>query len=58
MKRGRDEALMDPYVVEGILARSAQGRIQGGTKIGFRGGGALLKIFFFRPEGYNNNPNA
>ena len=38
-------------------ARSAQGRIQGGTKIGHRGSPSSNN-FFFRPEGYINKPNA
>ena len=38
-------------------ARSVQGRIQGGAKIG-HGGSPSSTNFFFRPEGYSNKPNA
>ena len=41
MKLGRDEVLMVPYKCCCFSARSAQGRIQGGTKIGH--GGPLLQ---------------
>ena len=37
MKLGRDEVLMVPYKCSCFLARSAQGQIQGGAKIGHRG---------------------
>ena len=37
MKRGRDEVLMVPYKRCCFSARSAEGRIQGGAKIGHRG---------------------
>ena len=37
MKLGRDEVLMVPYKCCCFLTRSAQGRIQGGAKIGQRG---------------------
>ena len=37
MKLGRDEVLMVPYKCCCFSARSAQGRIQGGAKIGHRG---------------------
>ena len=40
-KLGRDEALIAPHMYWGVLARSAQGRIQGGAKIGH--GGPLLQ---------------
>ena len=40
MKLGRDEVLMVPYKCCCFLARSAQGRIQGGANIGH--GGPLL----------------
>ena len=38
-------------------ARSPQGRIQGGAKIG-HGGSPSSRNFFFRPEGYSDKPNA
>ena len=41
MKLDRDEVLMVPYMCCCFSARSAQGRIQGGTKIGH--GGPLLQ---------------
>ena len=41
MKLGRDEVLMVPYKCCCFSARSAQGRIQGGAKIGQ--GGPLLQ---------------
>ena len=41
MKLGMDEVLMVPYKCCCFLARSAQGRIQGGAKIGH--GGPLLQ---------------
>ena len=41
MKLGRDEVLMVPYKCCCFSARSAQGRIQGGAKIGH--GGPLLQ---------------
>ena len=40
MKLGRDEVLMVPYKCCCFLARYAQGRVQGGAKIGH--GGPLL----------------
>ena len=40
-KLGRDEVLMAPHMCLGVSARSAQGRIQGGAKIGH--GGPLLQ---------------
>ena len=57
MKLGRDEVLMVPDKCCCFSARSAQGRIQGGAKIG-HGGSPSSRIFFFRPEGYSNKPNA
>ena len=57
MKLGRDEVLMVPYKCCCFSARSAQGRIQGGAKIG-HGGSPSSRIFFFRPEGYSDKPNA
>ena len=41
MKRGRDEVLMVPYKCCCFSVRSAQGRIQGGVKIGH--GGPLIQ---------------
>ena len=57
MKLGRDEVLMVPYKCCCFLARSVQGRIQGGAKIG-HGGSPSSTIFFFRLEGYSDKPNA
>ena len=51
MKLGMDEVLMVPYKCWCFSARSAQGRIQGGAKIGHG-------VLFFRLEGYSNKPNA
>ena len=45
-----------PLQVLLFLARSVQGRIQGGAKIG-HGGSPSSGNFFFRPEGYSNKPN-
>ena len=56
MKLGRDEVFMVPYKCCCFSARSAQGRIQGGTKIGQRGSPSS-RNFFFRPEGYSDKPN-
>ena len=53
MKLGIDEELKAPYMFKDIFARSAQGWIQGGVKIGY---GGLLKNFF-RADGYSNKPN-
>ena len=41
MKLGRDEVLQVPYMFQGTLARSTQGRIQGRAKIDY--GGNLLQ---------------
>ena len=57
MKLGMDEVLKVPYKCCCFSARSVQGRIQGGAKIG-HGGSASSGNFFFRPEGYSNKPNA
>ena len=57
MKLGRDEVLMVPYKCCCFSARSPQGRIQGGAKIGLRGSPSS-RNFFFRPEGYSDKPNA
>ena len=57
MKLGKDEVLMVPYKCCCFSARSAQGRIQGGAKIG-HGGSPSSRNFFFRPEGYSDKPNA
>ena len=56
MKLGRDEVLMVPYKCCCFSARSAQGRIQGGAKIGQRGSPSS-RNFFFSPEGYSDKPN-
>ena len=56
-KLGRDEVLMVPYKCCCFSARSVQGRIQGGAKIGHRGSPSSTN-FFFRLEGYSNKPNA
>ena len=56
MKLGRDEVLMVPYKCCCFSARSAQGRIQGGAKIGQRGSPSS-RNFFFRPDGYSDKPN-
>ena len=55
MKFGRDEVLMVPYKCSCFLARSAEGRIQGGAKKGQRGSPSSRN--FFRPEGYSDKPN-
>ena len=57
MKLDMDEVLKVPYKCCCFSARSAQGRIQGGAKIG-HWGSPSSKNFFFRPEGYSNKPNA
>ena len=56
MKLGTDEVLKVPYKCCCFSARSVQGRIQGGAKIGHRGSPSS-RNFFFRPEGYSNKPN-
>ena len=56
MKLGRDEVFMVPYKCCCFSARSAQGRIQGGARIGQRGSPSS-RNFFFRPEGYSDKPN-
>ena len=58
-KLGRDKVLMTSHICIDSWAKSAQGWIQGGAKIG-RGGGGFPspKNFFFRPEGYSNKQNA
>ena len=56
-KLGRDEVLMVPYKWRCFSARSVQGRIQGGAKIGY-GGSPSSTNFCFRLEGYSNKPNA
>ena len=59
MKLGRDEVLMIAYKSLSVVvfsARSAQGRIQGGAKIGHRGSPSS-RNFFFRPDGYSDKPN-
>ena len=57
MKLGIHEVLMVPYKCCCFSARSSQGRIQGGAKIG-HGGSPSSRNFFFRPEGYSDKPNA
>ena len=57
MKLGRDEVLMVPYKCCCFSARSPQGRIQGGAKIGHTGSPSSTN-FFFRLEGYSNKPNS
>ena len=56
-KLGRHEVLMVPYKFCYFSARSDQGRIQGGAKIG-HGGSPSSTNFCFRLEGYSNKPNA
>ena len=56
MKLGMDEVFKVPYKCCRFSARSAQGRIQGGAKIGH--GEYPSSKNFFRPEGYSNKPNA
>ena len=56
-KLGRDEVLMVPYKCCCFSARSVQGRIQGGAKIG-HGGSPSSMNFFFRLEGHSNKPIA
>ena len=52
-KLGRDKVLMTRDICIDSWAKSAQGWIQGGAKIG-HGGFPSQKNFFFRPEGYSN----
>ena len=56
-KHGRDEVLMVIYKYCCCFsARSVQGRIQGGAKIGHRG--STSSTNFFRLDAYSNKPNA
>ena len=55
-KLGSDEVLMVIYKYCCFSARSVDGRIQGGAKIGHRGFPSATN--FFRLEGYSNKPNA
>ena len=55
-KLGRNKVLIVPYKCC-YSARSGQGRIQGGAKIG-HGGSPSSTNFCFRLEGYSNKPNA
>ena len=57
MKLGKDEVLMVTYKRFCFSARSVQGRIQGGAKIG-HGGSLSSTNFFFRLEGYSNKQHA
>ena len=57
MKLGRDGVLMVPYKCCCFSARSVQGRIQGGAKIGHRGSPSSTN-FGFRLERYSNKLNA
>ena len=57
MKLGRHEVLMVPNKCCCFLARSVQGRIQGGAKVG-HGGSPSSTNFCFKLEGYSNKPNA
>ena len=52
-KLGRDEVLMVPYKCCCFSARSVQGRIQCGAKVGL-GGSPSSTNFCFRLEGYSN----
>ena len=56
-KLGLDEVLMVPYRCCCFSAKSVQGRIQGGAKIGHRGSPSSMN-FCYRLEGYSNKPNA
>ena len=56
MKLGRNEVLVVPYKCCCFSARSAQGHIQGGAKIGHRGSSPSSRNFFFRLEGYSDQP--
>ena len=55
-KLGRDKIPMTLHICIDSCAKSAQGWIQGGAKIG--PGGFPSPKNFFRPEGYSNKPNA
>ena len=55
-KLSRDEVLMVVYKYCCFSARSVQGWIQGGAKIGHRGSPSSTN--FFRLEGYRNKLNA
>ena len=57
MKLGIDEVLKVPYKCCCFSARSAEGRIQGGAKLGHRGF-PYSKNVFFRPEVYSDKLNA
>ena len=57
MTLARDDVLMVPYTCCCLSARSAQGWIQGGAKIG-HGGSPSSRNFFFRRESYSNKQNA
>ena len=56
-KLGRHEMLMVPYKYCCFSARSDQGRIQGGAKIG-HGRSPSSRNFRFRLESYSDKPNA
>ena len=45
MKLGRHEVLMVPYKCCCFSARSVQGRIQGGAKVGHGGGGGGVNVY-------------
>ena len=57
MKLGKIEVLMVLHKCFYFLARSAQGSIQGGLKIGHRGS-PPSRNFFFRPDVHSDKPNA
>ena len=57
-KLGRHEMFMVPYNCCCFSARSVQGRIQGGAKIGQGGGSPSSRNFCFRLEDYSDKPNA
>ena len=56
-KLGRDKVLKTPHICIDVWTKSAQGRIQDRAIIG-QWGAPSPKIFFFRPEGNSNKPNA